>query len=117
MIGQYLRRHRELSKGERANLHFHAGQMDAFAGDTRSAIKQFRESFLAKEPPTSPVRWNAYVAATIAFLKGDRHTLMHCRAIIARGPRYQGSVPNLDEVDSFLANPGKPYSAAYLRSR
>lgn len=112
-IEDYLQKKRGLLHWQRANLNFHAGQMYAFAGRTDAAIARFKRALLDPEPPNSPIRWNAYVRATIAFLVKDRKSLESARAEIARGRRINGIVPNLDVVDRLLRHFGKSYAEAY----
>lgn len=113
LIDAYVERKPALADWQISVSRFHAGQMYAFADEPAVAIERFKESFQAAEPPDSPVRWNAYVHATIAFLEGDRERLKEQREIIAAGPRMEGRIPNLNVVDSFLANIDAPYSVAY----
>ena len=113
LIDAYLSTNASLEPSQRVNLAFHAGQAYAFAGSTELAKVRFRSAFVETEPPTSPIRWNAYVRATIAFLEGDRPTLESMRTEIAAGPDFNGIVPNLDVADRLLAGFGGPYSEAY----
>ena len=113
LIDAYLSTNESLEPSQRVNLAFHAGQAYAFAGAIELAKARFRSAFVENEPSTSPIRWNAYVRATIAFLEGDRATLESMRGEIAAGPDFNGIVPNLDVVDRLLAGFGGPYSEAY----
>jgi hypothetical protein len=113
IIGQYLEHRPDLSEGQRRILHFHAGQMRAFADRYPEAIGHFKNSFEPVERENAVVRWNDYVKATLAFLEGDREGLLRARDAIAGGPKHEGRVPNLHVVDRLLANFGKPYSEAY----
>ena len=87
--------------------------MYAFAGLTNLALERFENSILEEEPPQSPVRWNAYVEATLAFLRGDRETLLARREEIAAGPEMDGFIPNLNVVDAFVEHFGESYAVAY----
>ncbi|WP_347257296.1 hypothetical protein, partial [Methylocaldum sp.] len=73
----------------------------------------FRAALYENEPAESPIRWNAYVRATIAFLERNREKLAELREEIAKGPRLQGAVPNLDVVDRLITCFDEPYSVAY----
>ncbi len=113
LIEEYLRRHQDLNESQRVNLNFHAGQMYAFADDYQKAMDLFKRSSYAEEPPALPLRWNAYVEATIAFLKKDKDRLRECREEIVRGPTFQGEKANLDVVDRLIKHFDEPYSEAY----
>ena len=113
LIDRYEERGTALKHWQRVNLRFHAGQLYAFAGRKDPAIARFRASLTHDEPADSPIRWNAYVRATIAFLDGDLRGLTVRRGEIAEGPKLDGIVPNLDVVDRLIAHFGEPYSVAY----
>jgi hypothetical protein len=113
LIDRYEKEKKGLAEWQRVNLRFHAAQMYAFAGKKDRAVARFKTALLRKEPAASPIRWNAYVRATIAFLEGDRKKLRECRGEIAKGPKVHGAVPNLDVVDRLIEHFGEPYSAAY----
>ena len=117
LIEQYLRTNGDhLAAWQKRNLHFHAGQAYACAGDYPVAIGHMQQSWMNDEPPDSPIRWNAYVDATIAFLRKDRVTLQARRDEIAAGPPRDGEVPNLAVVQRLLDNLDQPYSKAYSRN-
>ena len=113
LIDRYEEEKEDLEEWQRVNLRFHAGQMYAFADREEQAITRFKKSLLTKELDDSPIRWNAYVKATIAFLEKDREKLTELRAQIAKGPTFKGVVPNLDVVDRLIKNFDGSYSIAY----
>lgn len=113
LIDQYIENHKNLDESQRVNLNFHAGQMYAFADDYRAAIDRFNVSTYAEEPPDLPLRWNAYVRATIAFLDKDMKHLEECRKEILEGPTFDGEKANLDEVDRLIKYIDRPYAEAY----
>jgi hypothetical protein len=113
LIDVYLEKHNDLGESERVNLNFHAGQMYAIADDYSTAIERFNRSTYAEEPPELPLRWNAYVQATIAFLKKDMDRLRACREEIAGGPALHGEKANLDVVERLIKHFDEPYSEAY----
>ncbi len=116
LIEAYLL-HDGLDSDERVNLHFHAAQCLAFAGDAKSvldALGHMKQARHAAEPPDAPLRWNDYVGATEAFLKGDLDALKAARERIAAGPKPNGVSANLDVVDRLIARFGQPYRQAYL---
>jgi hypothetical protein len=113
MIERYLERYPDLEAGQQRILHFHAGQMLAFEGDYPSAIRHLNCSYEDPERSDSPVRWNDYVHATIAFLENDRPSLLRYRESIASGPMFEGRIPNLHVADRLIEKFGEPYSKAY----
>ena len=113
LIDRYEKEKKGLAEWQRVNLRFHAGQLYAFADRKDDALARLRTALFAKEPADSPIRWNAYVRATIAFLERDRKKLTELREEIARGPKVQGAVPNLDVVDRLIEFFNEPYAVAY----
>ncbi len=87
--------------------------MYAFANDYRTAIDRLNKSTYAQEPPELPLRWNAYVQATIAFLNKDMARLKECREEILRGPTFDGEKANLEVVDRLIMHFDEPYSKSY----
>jgi hypothetical protein len=117
LIDAYEREKKGLEDWQKLTLRFHAGQMYAFANTRKLAIARFKTTLYDKEPPNYPVRWNAYVNATIAFLEKDREKLMEFREEIAKGPKIKDEIPNLDVVDRFIKYFDEPYSVAYRGNR
>ena len=117
LIDQYLEKHKDLGLSQTVNLHFHAGQMYAFANNYEMALDRFKNAKYDTEPEGISIRWDAYVNATIAFLKKDKIKLLECRNQIANGPKINGKAPNLDVVDSLIKNFNKPYFEAYMAHR
>ncbi len=85
---------------------WHAGQMFGFLGDTASAQARFRGAFDPTEPADSPVRWNTYVRATLAFLARDLVALQGYRDAMVGDP-------NFAVVDGLLRCFEETYLAAY----
>jgi len=113
LIDEYIESHEGLGESQRVNLNFHAGQMYAFAGDVKTAIERFTMAVYVEEPAEFPLRWNAYVHATIAFLERDMDRLKECREQIVRGPTFRGEKANLDVVDRLIQHFDEPYAKAY----
>jgi hypothetical protein len=113
LIDRYEKEKKDLVEWQRVNLRFHAGQLYAFADKKEKALTRFKSALYRQEPAGSPIRWNAYVQATIAFLERDRKKLTKFREEIAQGPKVQGVVPNLDVVDRLIEHFDEPYSVAY----
>ncbi|VEP12519.1 conserved hypothetical protein [Hyella patelloides LEGE 07179] len=118
LIVNYLNTQTTLENQDREILSFHAGQMFAFDNNELSAIAFFKQSFSAIQdlPPEYqiyPDAWNAYINATIAFIEQDRKALEAYRTVVAKGPKLDGKIMNLDVVNRLLANFGKSYHEAY----
>jgi len=112
LIANYLKHRDNLKEWQRVNLQFHAGQCFALAGDDAAALVAFRAALYSKEPSVSPIRWNAYVRATIAFLEKNREQLTKMRDEIDRGPEGPGTALNMKVVDRLIANFDKSYAEA-----
>lgn len=117
LIDAYEKQKQGLEDWQKLNLRFHAGQMYAFANMKELAVTRFKTTLYDKEPPNYPVRWNAYVNATIAFLEKDKKKLMEFREEIAKGPMIKDKIANLDVVDRFIKYFDEPYSVAYRGNR
>jgi hypothetical protein len=113
LIETYLSERADLDRFQRANLHWHAAQVWAFAADTNAALRHLTSARLNPEPVTSPVRWNDYVLATEAFLKRDRVRLLAARQTIAKNPEDG----NLRVVDSLIKHFDDSYAAAYQAAK
>jgi hypothetical protein len=95
-----------LSAAQRSELDFHIGQSLAFADRNAEAVLHFERA--AAEPGSE--EWSAYVAATIAFLRGDAAALAVARTRYASAPN--ASAMRLRFVDGLIACPGRPYMQA-----
>ena len=104
LLRAYVRVHRSLSDHERMILSFHAGQAYALAHQYGNAIKEFRQSFEGNAED-----WDAYVRATIDFLKFDKPSLVREREKLAAIP---GKL-NLNVVDDLVKHFGESYADAY----
>lgn len=104
LIREY--RHRHAIGG--GILAWHEGQLRAEAGDAAQAIALFERA--RKPPGKDPIGWNAYVDASIAFLRGDRASLVAARERLAATPyRTDGGMPPLDGgFIEFPAQDGRP---------
>jgi hypothetical protein len=110
---RYEKANQGLAEWQQVNLRFHAGQLYAFADQNDEALARFKAALVPKEPADSPIRWNAYVQATLAFLEKDREKLAALREEIAKGPKLKGVVPNLDVVDRLIHYFDETYLVAY----
>lgn len=113
LIDLYLLRHNEQLGAERTLLIFHAGQAYAHAGPILYdlAVARPEKAFAERDPQT--LSWNAYVAATIAFLKRDLSTLRERRDEVATGPDTPGNRLNLSVLDRLVRCFGNSYADAY----
>ena len=102
-----------LTVSEKRVLTWHAGQMYGFQGNVPLARARFAASFNPEEPVDSPILWNDYVAATIAFLDSDMAALKLHREHIAQGPEFHAKKVNLNIVDNLIKHFGEPYKVAY----
>lgn len=113
-------------------LNWHEGQMRASAGQTKRAIELLSS---ARKNEMGQEAWNAYVDATVAFLRKDKPVLLAARDGLMRvpapealGPVKDGYVEvsmdngqkmkmrwpmNIDVVDGLIACFDKPYNEAY----
>ena len=94
-----------LTLEQRQEMAFHSGQVLAFAGRDSEAIPYFEQAASADATPES----QAYVAATLAFLKHDAAALGEARR------RYVAVAPDsmrLKVIDGFIACADKPYAEA-----
>lgn len=130
-----LRDYRQVHGNEAGILYWHEAQLRAFAGQTQAAIGLMEKS---RQPAgRDQGGWNAYVDASIAFLRRDRPALAQARQDLAAvpfptdqglPPLKNGIVdmpmeggktmkmrwpPNIDVVDGFVKCFDKPYEAAY----
>lgn len=131
LVRDYRARH----GAEGGILAWHEGQLRAEAGQYEQAATLFDR---ARKPQEDPIGWNAYVDASIAFVRGDRASLEAARARLAAVPYVadddmpplkDGYVefpaeggrpavrmrwpPNLEVVDALIRCFGKPYATAY----
>ncbi len=118
MIDEYAaaNQHR-LTEDQHRILKWHAGQMYAFADRYGLARERFSRSLWLHEPKDTPVLWNDYVLATIAFLDRDFPELVNCRQKISEGQKMDGRIPNLDVVDGLIRCFDRSYKEAYSTCR
>lgn len=94
---------------------FHAGQLYAMAGVPQVAIRRFYSSLDPREDAEKAqvLSWNAYVLATIGFLKRNQEAVRFQREQIAIGPKTDGNKINLRVVDGLLKCWDQSYKDAY----
>jgi hypothetical protein len=114
LIDKYLVKNKStLNDWQIISITWHAGQMYAFNNNYEIAESRFNASINPNETENTPILWNDYVYATIAFLNNDMTKLKYYREKIANGPSFKGKKVNLDVVDNLIRSFGKPYSVAY----
>jgi hypothetical protein len=95
-----------LTRDQRLELNFHIGQTLAFGGYDAEALPHFEIA----RADGAPEEWNAYVDATVAFLKKDRPRLEEARRRYVSAADHQDIRVKL--IDGFLQCLDKPYAAA-----
>lgn len=115
-----------LAPPEALSLRWHEGQVRAGLGDEKAALALFAGAHDAGQGAA----WNAYVDATVAFLKKDRAALTAARAQLAAAPpppdfeamatEYEQRTgqrpvwpPNLDVVDALVTCFDRTYREAF----
>lgn len=92
-------------------LHFHAGQVRAFLGETASAVAHMRRAVAANDAAERGhgADWSHYVAATIAFLEKDKAALEAARDSLSGDgdPQRKTAAPS-DAGNSRWAPPPPP---------
>src|SRR5882762_7594832 len=87
-----------------SSLVWHVAQFRAMAGDYNQAMARAKQVLRSKEDfAKSPLRWNDYVLATIAFLENDKASFIAHRNSVAEGAKsYSGNKRNLDLLDGLI---------------
>lgn len=112
-----IRAYRMNAEARMRLLYWHEGQLRAEVGDYRSAIALMEKS--REQPERDRFGWNAYVDATIAFLRNDQRATAEARDRLASLPKpdmFDGRrswPPNLDVVDGLIKCFGQAYKVAY----
>lgn len=125
LIKTYITRNwNRLSSEKLSMMHWHAGQLEAFAGDYNQAVPLLMAG-TSPEKRRVEMGFHEYALGTIAFLNGDLRGLKAARERLAATPkptwyaaeRKAGrllSWPlNLDVLDSLIQCFGSPYAVAY----
>lgn len=104
VLDTYYEKKTGLPEKQKTLIAFHAGQNYGFANQAETAIARFQKSYEDAQPD-----WNAYVDATIAFLKNDKNSLLDARKKLEKIPGQM----NLNVVDRLIKNFGRSYHDAY----
>ena len=106
LLEAYLQAHgHELSGEQQREAAFHMGQTLALAGREPQSLPYFERA----QSGAASREWQAYVAATLAFLRRDRDALEAARAAYAA--LSPGSM-RLRIIDGLLACPSESYARA-----
>jgi hypothetical protein len=123
LIDYYVEHKQGLSENNRVILYFHAGQLWAFSGDYPTAINEmkkaryFGDDILCSENMISDEGcWDAYVNASIAFLRKDKTTLVLLGDNLAKASTISGNPFNAEIIRRLIDHFDKSYSDAYLLS-
>lgn len=116
LIDEYTKLHgAALTDQQKRILIWHSGQLSGMLNDYPEAIRKMEQTFKSDEKPTDPFLWNPYVAASIAFLKKDKKSLLSERKILAKGSSPYNHI-NLRVVDSFIRCFNSSYQDAYSKT-
>ncbi len=110
LIEKMLSLHPELNRINASNLHFHAAQCWAFAGEMEHALTHLE--LAQHHTQVGGLLWDSYVDGTAAFLKGDKRELLNAHERLAENADDLNK-PNLCVLDRLVANFGKSYAEAY----
>ena len=102
------------NNAKQSSLRWHIAQLRATAGENSEAITSAKLVLIENEDFSKrKLRWNDYVLATIAFLEGDKTTLMIHRdnVALARDEHF-GNELNLKLLNGLVIHFGKSYEYA-----
>lgn len=117
MIETYLERHRDLPAPQRGYCLFHAGQLWALHGDTDRALAHMDRASVAQMPPEFPQSFNALVAGTRAFLRGDMAAVRAARdKVAAMSGLTSRDVEFLEALDLLACSEGLTYREVYAEA-
>lgn len=110
LIEEYIR----VNSAEQRSLRWHIAQLRAMHGANEEAARYAKSSLLEHEDFSErALRWNDYVLATIAFLEGDRESLIRHRDNVAEGVgEHSGNELNLKLLDALIENFDSDYATA-----
>jgi hypothetical protein len=87
LIEVYLKQHhQELTGRQRAVSHFHAGILQVRDGRMQAGLVHLKQALVPDKTPGLSDDWNDMVTAHIAFLTGDRATLVAAKEHVASLP-------------------------------
>lgn len=95
LIHMYLAGHEDLGKRPVQILHFHAGQMNAMAGNVDRALSDMMKAVDHDGIVRSGFLWNEYVLGSMAFLKKDMQGLGRAIAALRNASDQKANAVNL----------------------
>lgn len=107
LIKDYLKRHTELTFGQRRFLHLHAAQVLALEGKNNRAVKHLDAAASRQKSSELWPDWDDFIAATKAFLMRDRASLLAARQRLAAA-----NAPRLKLADRLIEKFGSSYADA-----
>jgi hypothetical protein len=111
VISRYLEaNHSSLTSEQIRTLYFHAGQTLAFADQNQESIRALEHA----KDSSATADWNAYVDATVAFLKHDRGALVAARNAYARVSKPNSARGGV--IEGLLNCLGKTYTEGVICS-
>jgi hypothetical protein len=109
VIEVYLKQHQELTVRQRAVSHFHAGLMRVRDGHTPAGLALMKQALVPDNTPGLSDDWNIMVYAHIAFLTGDRATLVALKERVASLPPSRVEWPGCPA--DLLEHFGQPFGS------
>jgi hypothetical protein len=109
VIEAYLKQHQELTVRQRAVSHFHAGLMRVRDGHVPAGLPHLKQALVPENTPGLSDDWNDMVSAHIAFLTGDRATLVALKDRVAGLPPSRVEWPGCPA--DLLEHFGEPFGS------
>jgi hypothetical protein len=105
LIEDYLRKHEDLTFGQRRFLHLHAAQVLALENKNNGAVSHLDRAMSHRKSPDLWPDWDDFITATKAFLMHDRASLLAARERLAAA-----NAPRLKLADRFIEKFGHSYA-------
>jgi hypothetical protein len=109
VIEVYLKQHQDLTVRQCAVSHFHAGLMRVRGGRTNAGLAHIKQALVPDNTPGLSDDWNIMVYAHIAFLTGDRATLVALKERVASLPPSRVEWPGCPA--DLLEHFGQPFGS------
>jgi hypothetical protein len=105
LIEDYLKKHGELTLGQRKFLHLHAAQVLALENKNKRAVRHLDQAMSHRKTPELWPDWDDFIAATKAFLMHDRSSLLAARERLA-----SANAPRVQLADRLIEKFGRSYA-------
>jgi hypothetical protein len=105
LIEDYLKKHGDLSFGQRKFLHLHAAQVLALEDKNSRAVSHLDRAMSHQKSRELWPDWDDFISATKAFLMHDRASLLAARERLAAA-----NAPRLKLADRFIEKFGRSYA-------